>query len=300
MGLFNVWPFRHKLHSNSQHLALFGFTLRRHLPILCLGIIFAVCTAALLPIAAVLLGKFTDASAQFAGGAIDSATLHDRMRRPLNGMLVVGACSFVTHAGMFTSWTIFGELQANSVRDDLFRSLLNKDLEWFEARESGVASLLTRLQTYQTISNILISLLTVTSQIRELQLSTSQPLGFVLSALVEGFANFGLSMYYSWKLTMVIIGGLPLCGLILHLISRGLQCRIALQTQHLTTATAIAGNAVDNISLVKCFSTQYLETQRYMSAVGRAATFALMQSRLHAIQTGIVGFFLFAMFMLGR
>ena len=93
------------------------------------------------------MGKFGDAVAQFGGGLIDSNTLRERTSSTINGFVAIGCLGLILNGLMYATWMVFGELQAKRVREDLFRSLLEKDLDWFEARESGVASLLTRLQT---------------------------------------------------------------------------------------------------------------------------------------------------------
>lgn len=94
------------------------------------------------------MGRSMDALAQFGGGLIDSSALRDHMMPNIHAFVLLGFCTLITNAGMFASWTIFGEVQAKSVREELFRSLLEKELEWFELSESGIAALLTRLQTY--------------------------------------------------------------------------------------------------------------------------------------------------------
>jgi ATP-binding cassette, subfamily B (MDR/TAP), member 1 len=96
---------------------------------------------------AVYTGKFGDAVAQFGGGLIDSRILRERTTPVVHAFVVIGCLTLVLNGLMYSFWSMFGEQQARRVREELFRTLLEKDLNWFEARESGVASLLTRLQT---------------------------------------------------------------------------------------------------------------------------------------------------------
>lgn len=135
------------LKAKAQWTASFTFTQRGHYGVLCLAIFFATCSALVQPTVSIFMGRYSDALAQFGGGFIDSGTLRDRTMVGVHAFIVLGCCTLFTNAGMFATWTIFGEMQAKSVREELFRSLLEKDLEWFEMRESGIASLLTRLQT---------------------------------------------------------------------------------------------------------------------------------------------------------
>ena len=115
---------------------------------LCLAVFFAACSALVQPAVSIAMGRFSDALAQFGGGLIDSDTLRDRTMPSVHAFIVLACCTLITNAGVFAAWAMFGEMQAKSVREELFRSLLEKDLGWFEQRDSGIASLLTRLQTY--------------------------------------------------------------------------------------------------------------------------------------------------------
>lgn len=78
-------------------------------------------------------------------------------------------------------------------------------------------------------------------------MGTSQPMGFALQLVVEGFAALGLSFSYGWKLTLVILASIPLSAVILHFISRGLQAHIASQGEALSEASQTANNAISNI-----------------------------------------------------
>lgn len=99
---------------------------------------------------AIFLGRFFDAFADFGAGKISSDKLMDRTLTSVYALLGVGAGTILLKSGMFAAWLSFGEMQAKSVRDELFKALLEKDLEWFEMRESGVGTLLARLQTYES------------------------------------------------------------------------------------------------------------------------------------------------------
>lgn len=130
--------------------ALFSFTQKGHYWILVLAVALAACSALVQPAVATFMGKFSDAAAQFGGGLIVSGELREKTTSVVHAFIVLGCCTFVTNAGLFAAWTTFGEMQAKGVRQELFRGLLEKDLEWFEMRESGTSSLLTRLHTYST------------------------------------------------------------------------------------------------------------------------------------------------------
>lgn len=133
-----------------------------------------------------------------------------------------------------------------------------------------------------------------------MQLGTSQPMGFAVQLLVEGFVALGLSFYYGWKLTLVILASLPVSALILHFISRGLQTHISCQSEALSHAAQIANNAISNISLIKYFNTQTETSRRYTGQIHRASTFYLKQARANALQIGFIKFATTTMFVQGQ
>jgi ATP-binding cassette, subfamily B (MDR/TAP), member 1 len=127
----------------------------------------------------------------------------------------------------------------------------------------------------------------------------SLPLGMVLQGLTKGFLALGLALWYSWKLTLVIVSIVPIAAVALHVITRGLQQHIKLQTECLEEASKIASNALANIAVVKCFNASSQETLRYMAAIRNAAPHSRRQSRVQALQTSVAIISMFAMFMMG-
>lgn len=280
-------------------LAIFDFTQAHHLWFLVPAVIVTACSASVGPAAGVFIGRFGDAVAQFGGGLIDSATLRERTKPTVNAFITLGCVSLVLSAMMYASWTGFGEMQAKRVREDLFRNLLEKDLDWFEARESSVASVLTRLQTYVSGFHSMAWSLMSCSQIRELQLGASQSLAFAIHGLIEGLVAFGLAMYYNWRVTLVVISGLPFAGLLLQVTSNRMQQHIHAQHAALARAASTANFSITNISLVKCFNSQTKQTSQYTACINSAAVFALNQATLAAVQLGTLTVLLMVMFMIG-
>jgi ATP-binding cassette, subfamily B (MDR/TAP), member 1 len=129
-------------------LALFTFSRQNDVWILLCALIFAACSAFPLPISAILVGKFGDVITKFGAGLIDSGDLWRQNLPVVYGFIGIGCAILIFDAAMFGIWTLFAELQARHAREDIFKSLLGKEIAWFEAREAGIASLVTRCSTY--------------------------------------------------------------------------------------------------------------------------------------------------------
>jgi ATP-binding cassette, subfamily B (MDR/TAP), member 1 len=127
---------------------IFAFTKRKHVVTIISALVLASAAGALGPVMAIFLGNFFDAFADFGSAKISAKELMDGAMTSIIGIISIGIGTVLLKTGLFFCWLSFGEAQAKSVRDELFAGLLKKDLQWFEMRDAGVGTLLTRLQTY--------------------------------------------------------------------------------------------------------------------------------------------------------
>ncbi|KAK2761305.1 hypothetical protein FQN54_001827 [Arachnomyces sp. PD_36] len=267
----------------SNILSLFNFTTRKHLPPLLSALTLTLAAGILVPISAIFLGRLFDAFSSFGSGTINGDALADRVSANCIILVGLGAATWVLNGGYFTLWVAFGELQARVVREEMFADLLRKDLEWFEMRRDGMGSFLPRLQT----------------QIRDLQMATSQPLGFAIQDVTTAIAALGLAFYTSWNLTLVTLAAVPVTAVALSFISAKTQSSIAAQQEGLAKASKLANNAIVSIDVAKCFNGQAYEVRRYTSAIHDAARHYLRQARANAVQIGFVRLTTLGMFVQG-
>jgi ATP-binding cassette subfamily B (MDR/TAP) protein 1 len=136
-------------------------------------------------------------------------------------------------------------------------------------------------------------------QIRELQIATSQPLGFVVQYVVTALAALGLAFYTSWNLTLVTLATVPVTAVVLAYISAKMQPSIEAQQEQLTQASKLANNAITSIDTVKCFNGQDWEVWQYAKSVRKAARCYLKQAQANALQIGFVRVATLGMFVQG-
>ncbi|KAL8997914.1 MAG: hypothetical protein Q9169_002907 [Polycauliona sp. 2 TL-2023] len=263
--------------------SLFAFTTRPHILTLCLAVILSISSGVVSPVLSFLLGRVFDSFTSFAAGKFGGPELIKNVSKWALGVTILGVASGFLHAGYFGFWLVFGELQAKGARESLYGSMLEKDMEWYDLRKDGVEALIQRLQ----------------SQIRELQMGTSQPLGFALQSTVTALSALGLALYTAWDLTLITISTIPVAAIILGWISSRMQPSIEAQAQELNTASKYANNAFSAIDVVKCFNGQDFETWQYAKAIKRAAKKYLLQARANALQIGFTKFITLSMFVQG-
>ncbi|TKA77577.1 hypothetical protein B0A49_02831 [Cryomyces minteri] len=268
---------------SAEWKALLNFTTKKHIIPLSLAIVFSVLASLLTPAQAFFLGKIFDGFTSFGGGNLDKIGLMNQITKYCLYMVGLGFSSWLLHALFFTFWLAFGELQAKSARDRLFNGLLEKDIEWYDMRKSGIGALIPRFQM----------------QIRELQLATSQPLGSVFADISTAVASLALAFYYSWSLTLVILATVPVVVVIVGLLSASVQLNIERQQEKLTEASKYSTNAFLAIETVKCFNGQDLEIFKFSKAIDAAKTFYIRQANANALQMGFVQLATLGMFVQG-
>ena len=127
--------------------SLFNFTTKAHVPTLIIGILHAVASGIVIPALAFFLGKIFDTFADYGAGAMSGSDLTKQVSQKGFELLGLGFASWLLNGGFFVFWLSFGELQAKNVRNKLFDGMLQKEMEWYDMRKSGMNAMIPRLQT---------------------------------------------------------------------------------------------------------------------------------------------------------
>ncbi|KAK8165049.1 P-loop containing nucleoside triphosphate hydrolase protein [Phyllosticta citrichinensis] len=267
----------------TQWKDLFNFTTKKHLPFLITAVSLAIICGLVVPFNAWLLGKIFDAFSKYAARTIDAEKLRSDISKYTIYMVALAAANWLMQSFYFASWILFGELQARSARERIFRALLKRNIEWFDRRKNGIGAMIPRLQM----------------QTRELQIATSQPFGTCIEAVATTLLCLGLAMFYSWKLTLVILAVVPVVGISVVFFSSRLQPNVDKQSDKLNEALKYAMAAMSSIETVKSFNGQDLEVWKYTQIARKAASYYIRQANWNALQMGVVSLCTFAMFIQG-
>ncbi|KAJ9661370.1 ATP-dependent permease [Coniosporium apollinis] len=263
--------------------ALFYFTTRRHVWVLLAGITFSITAGLVVPVQAFLLGKVFNLFVQFGAGQLSGEQLIKQVSKWCSWLAGLASASWFYHAGEYFAWLTFGELQGKNARDRLLRNLLEKDIEWYDMRKSGVGALFPRLQM----------------QVQELQLATSQPLGYTFQSFATTILSLAMAMYFSWKLTLVILATVPICCVVVAYLSSKMQRYVENQHESLSEALKFATSSLSNIETVKCFNGQDSENWKYTQAIRKAASWYARQANVIALEMGFIRLATLSMFVQG-
>ncbi|PNH35644.1 hypothetical protein BJF96_g1214 [Verticillium dahliae] len=262
---------------------LFAFTRWTHCVALVPAVVASCAVGAFKTSLAVTLGLFFQYTVDVADGSVGGPETIKRTAALSVILCGLGAGHWAANTVFFASWVLFGELQAKSIRERMFKSLLKKEMSWYDSQSEGVSSLLVRIE----------------SQTRELQIATSQVLGFLISDIVVSVACLIVSFYMSWKLTLVLLATVPVSIVALTLATRRLQPAIQLQKAHLSEATKYANSSITGIDLVKIYNGFDTEVWHYLNSINASMKQYLVQAHCNAVQMGYAKFWVVSLFAVG-
>ncbi|PKK45806.1 hypothetical protein CI102_10626 [Trichoderma harzianum] len=267
--------------SSFKHL--FSFTRWNHAGLLIAAVIASAAFASIKSVQSIILGKIFDVVSNFGAGHRSGNETMDQISHWGLILLGMGIGNWAASTAFLALWVIFGELQANSVRQGIFQSLLSKKMSWYDSLDQGVSSLLVRIQT----------------QTRELQLATSQVLGLLVADSILSIASLAIAFSHSWKLTLILLATLPISIIALSLATRRLDPAIQAQKRDLETASKFATSSIKAIGIVKVFNGYDHELWQYYEAVKSAGRRYLIQAQCNCLQMSYVAFWIVGMFIAG-
>ncbi|KAF2021965.1 P-loop containing nucleoside triphosphate hydrolase protein [Aaosphaeria arxii CBS 175.79] len=251
---------------------IFSFTTRKHVITVCASAAFATIAALVMPAMAIIYGQIFHEFANFGAGAISSAELLHNTTRWIIFLTGITAVGWVSSSCYFMLQLAFGELQAQNARQKIFDVLLRKKIGWYDLKNSGVPAMLSGIQMH----------------VRDLQLSTSQPLGEGYQMVIMSIGALVVAFYSCWDLTLVIISIVPVIFLVMGLLGSRLSQRAVQQGERLQQATKHVTSAISNIETVKCFNGERFELRRFILAIDRVGTLYKQQANFRSLQIGFM------------
>ncbi|PNP51805.1 hypothetical protein THARTR1_07574 [Trichoderma harzianum] len=261
--------------SSFKHL--FSFTRWNHAGLLTAAVVASAAFASIKSVQSIILGKIFDVVSDFGAGHRSGNETMDQISHWGLILLGMGVGNWLASTAFLALWVIFGELQANSVRQGIFQGLLSRKMSWYDSLDQGVSSLLTR----------------------ELQLATSQVLGLLVADSILSIASLAIAFSHSWKLTLTLLATLPVSIIALSLATRRLDPAIQAQKRDLETASKFATSSIKAIAIVKVFNGYDRELWQYYEAVKSAGRRYLIQAQCNCLQMSYVAFWIVSMFIAG-
>nr|XP_032522824.1 multidrug resistance protein homolog 49-like isoform X2 [Danaus plexippus plexippus] len=217
--------------------------------LMCIGIFAAFAVGSSFPCFAILFGE--------TYGLLESKN-EDYVRQGTNYIaiffLMVG---IYTGIGIFFQIFIFnltGVRLTARLRVAAFRAMLRQEIGWFDDAVNGVGALCSRLA----------------ADAAAVQGATGTRIGALMQASATILIGILVSMYYTWKMTLVSLVSVPMVIIAVVLEGRVLAEGIAAIREASNKATTIATEAITNIRTVCAFCGEEGTLSRYKDAGGAA------------------------------
>ena len=134
--------------THARWRALFSFTRQSHTLTLIIAIVLSIVSGVIIPATSIFLGLAFNAFTDFGAGQLSGHELLHKVSIQSIALVALGGANWALTGGHFMFWLVFGELQAQSVRDRLFDGLMEKDMSWYDMRKNGVGALIPRLHRF--------------------------------------------------------------------------------------------------------------------------------------------------------
>lgn len=126
--------------------SLFVFTTYAHITTFTVALLLTLGSGIVTPALAYFLGLVFDSFVDYTTGKITGEALVRKVSVDALYLVILGSVSWILKGSFFSFWIMFGELQAKSARDKIYEGLLQKKMDWFDTRKSGINTMIPRLQ----------------------------------------------------------------------------------------------------------------------------------------------------------
>ncbi|KAJ8098752.1 P-loop containing nucleoside triphosphate hydrolase protein [Lipomyces tetrasporus] len=269
------------LNIKPSYLSLFRFIRRKDAFPILVGIIMTVISGVHPSVTSILIGKvFNCISAYIV--AEEPYPLTSEVTPYLVGMLSVGLVSIVIWNLLLFSWTWVSENQLEMARSMLLDSLMTKDNAWYDALDSSGA-LVTKAQKF----------------LDEYQEGASLSFGHALFYTSRGLISLCVAMYFSWRLTIVILATLPAIMIAQTITNIPKDKFTKLEKQFSSRAINVVDWAISSFQTVKLFNGQSVEAAKFSAHTHDSSKVMHKIAIIYALQQGILKLLVLMLFLQG-
>ncbi|XP_046665840.1 multidrug resistance protein homolog 49 isoform X2 [Homalodisca vitripennis] len=224
-------------------------------------------------VASFLNGCTSPASAIFFGnmyGALSSPN-DDDVIAATNGyaiaFVIVGLIAFTCVFLQISSLTMAGVRMTSRLRVNVFRAMLQQDMAWFDDTRNSVGGLCAKLS----------------SDTSSVQGATGSKLGTLLQGLSTLGVGTVMSLFYSWKMTVMCLICVPFILFSVLLEGRVMEAEGAVEKQALEDATKVAVEAISSVRTVHSLGQEGAIVDRYNRKLAQAEASLRRKTRFRGL-----------------
>ena len=175
-------------------------------------------------------------------------------------------------------YSLTGERIIKNLRNDLFSSLIDKDIGFYDMKKAG--DLMSRLSSDTTV----------------VQASASDNISIIIRNIIQTIGSFAILWILSWRLTIVLFLAIPMVVICVTIFAKSYKGLTKAYQTSVAESGVVASEAFGNIRVVKSFSKENKETKQHYDrmcktyAIGRkrAWTFGIFVGVVSLIANGTI------------
>lgn len=168
-----------------------------------------------------------------------------------------------------------GERVVADLREQLYHHLMTLSLRFFADRHTG--ELVSR----------------VTNDVTTLQAAVTDNLVTLLQQSLTLVGGIVFLFWLDWRLTSVILGGIPIVTLTMVFLGRKIRRAAAEVQDRLAEASAVVDETIGNVRIVKSFAREAYEIARFTAKVEATFGAAMRRVKISAVLAPTIGFMAF-------
>ncbi|CAF0784747.1 unnamed protein product [Rotaria sordida] len=196
-------------------------------------------------------------------------------------LTIMGCATIVLGYFQVSFWSIACERQTRRLRETFFRSILSKEIAYFDINKTGQLS--TRL----------------TEDVNKVHDGTGDKLGSALQFFAAFLTGLILGFTRGWKLTLVILSVSPLLFASAVVLTRITATMTSQELKSYAKAGAVAEEVLSSIRTVFSYNGAAYELKRYEEHLRSAKLSGIRKGGLNGILMGIVWLLIFCVYALG-
>uniref|UniRef100_A0A1I7US64 ABC transporter ATP-binding protein n=1 Tax=Caenorhabditis tropicalis TaxID=1561998 RepID=A0A1I7US64_9PELO len=166
----------------------------------------------------------------------------------------------------------------SKMKQHYIQSILRQNAGWFDKNHSG----------------------TLTTKLHDNMERINEGIGDKLGVLIRGMVMFVtgiiVSMFYEWRLALMMMGIGPLCCVCMSLMSRSMSSFTSKELAGVGKAGSIAEESLMGVRTVQAFNGQEEMAEKYTTELGKGKSFAVQKGLWGGVFGGIFLLFLFTYF----
>ena len=206
----------------------------------------SVAAGALLPSFSILFGEFTNAFGNPNAEAF-MTVIKDLSLKFLYLGIGAGVADFMSNC----LWTWSGNRQANRIRAMYLSSVIHQEIAFFDTSKTGTGGLLQGLN----------------QDAADIQTAISEKLGVMIKSFTTFIVGFILAFIKGWSMTLVMLGCIPLMGLMGAFMAKTIGSSTQRQNAAYAKASMVAQQAISQIRTVVSYTQEARMEKEYGAAL---------------------------------